>query len=212
MTRTAQTMFHYAIDLPTDYDMEIIRERVRTRGHALDDRVGLWLKAYCVREAGVAGATSNQYAPFYVWRNAGAAAEFLWGGGGFAGIVRDFARPRVDHWLPVSVAEGKVPPSAVTSAQLRRAPLSRSVDLTVQADQLRERVEANARKPAVHLACAGIDPANWEAVEFTTLSAGPTSPAEDGVTTYTVLHVSQPASPESRGPSDGSPIGQGLPL
>lgn len=193
MTRTAQTMFHYPIDLPTDYDMAIIRDRVRTRGYALDDRAGLWFKAYCVREVGVAGATANQYAPFYVWHDAGAAAEFLWGGGGFAGIVRDFARPRVDSWLPVDVAAGEAPHPAVAAAQLRRAPLPRGDDLAVQARRLRDRVEATARKPGVHLACAGIDPARWEAVEFTTYASGPAPSPGDEATTYTVLHVSEPA-------------------
>jgi hypothetical protein len=192
MTRTAQTMFHYPIDLPSDYDMGIIRDRVRTRGHALDDRAGLWFKAYCVREVGVAGATANQYAPFYVWHDAGAAAEFLWGGGGFAGIVRDFARPQVDSWLPVAVAAGETPHPAVAVAQLRRVPLPRGDDLTAQAQRLRERVEASARTPGVHLACAGIDPTRWEAVEFTTCASGRAPSPEDEVTTYAVLHVSQP--------------------
>ncbi|GGO10638.1 hypothetical protein GCM10010116_21330 [Microbispora rosea subsp. aerata] len=37
-----------------------------TRGHALDDRAGLGLKAYLIRERGVAGSPVNQYAPFYL--------------------------------------------------------------------------------------------------------------------------------------------------
>lgn len=193
MTRTAQTMIHYPIDLPTDFDMGVIRERVRTRGHVLDDRAGLWFKAYCVREVGVHGSAHNQYAPFYVWHDAAAAAEFLWGGGGFAGIVRDFARPRVDTWLPVAVAEGEAPHPAVTVAQLRTGTLPRGDDLVVQAGRLRERVEATAREPGVHLACAGIDPARWQSVELITRAAEQVPSAEADWTTYTVLHVSQPA-------------------
>lgn len=193
MTRTAQTMIHYPIDLPTDYDMGIIRDRVRTRGHALDDRAGLWFKAYCVREVGVHGSAQNQYAPFYVWHDAVAAAEFLWGGGGFAGIVRDFARPRVDTWLPVAVAGGEAAHPDVTTAQLRTMTLPRGDDLVAHAERLRERVEASVREPGVHLACAGIDPTRWRSVEFTTRAAGPVPPTEADATTYTVLHVSQPA-------------------
>lgn len=56
----------YDIALPAGYDMTIIRERVATRGHALDDRAGLGLKAYLIRERGVAGSPVNQYAPFYL--------------------------------------------------------------------------------------------------------------------------------------------------
>jgi hypothetical protein len=80
----------------------------------------------------------------------------------------------------------------VTAARLRTTPLSRLDDLTAQAQRLRERVEASAREPGVHLACAGIDPARWQAVEFTTRAAGTATPGDEA-TSYTVLHVSQPA-------------------
>jgi hypothetical protein len=100
----------------------------------------------------------NQDAPFYVWHDALAAAGFLWGGGGFAGIVCDFARPRVDTWRPVAVAEGEAPHPAVTAARLRTVTLPHDDDLTSQAERLRERVEASGREPGVHLACACIDP------------------------------------------------------
>lgn len=193
MRRAAQTMIHYPIDLPTDYDMGVIRDRVRTRGHALDDRAGLWFKAYCIREVGVHGSAHNQYAPFYVWHDARAAAEFLWGGGGFAGIVRDFARPRVDTWLPVTVAEGAAPHSAVTFAQLRTEALPGGEDLTAAAARLRERAEASAHEPGVHLACAGIDPSRWRSVELLTHADEQAPPVGADWTTYTVLHVSQPA-------------------
>src|SRR5256885_15292006 len=60
---------------PRDYDMEIIRERVRTRGHLLDSFPGLGLKAYLART----GGPGHAYAPFYLWHDPTAMAEFLWG-------------------------------------------------------------------------------------------------------------------------------------
>lgn len=42
----------YEITLPADYDMEIIRNRIATRGHLMDAYPGLGLKAYLVRERG----------------------------------------------------------------------------------------------------------------------------------------------------------------
>lgn len=95
MNGSGAVALHYPINLPADYDMAIIRERIRTRGHALDDRKGLVLKAYCLREVGVDDSRINQYAPFYLWDSAAAAADFLWGGAGFGGIVDDFGRPTV---------------------------------------------------------------------------------------------------------------------
>lgn len=65
----------YEITLPTDYDMGIIRRRVAERGSALDDRAGLGLKAYLVRDV-ADGAPVNAYAPFYRWNDPAALAAF----------------------------------------------------------------------------------------------------------------------------------------
>lgn len=49
-------------------------------------------------------------------------------------------------------------------------------------------------EPGVRLACAGIDPARWASVEFA-MGSSDESLASGALeaTTYTVLHVSQPA-------------------
>jgi hypothetical protein len=88
----------YEITLPADYDMQIIRKRVADGGRVLDDRAGLGLKAYVIRERGIDGSPVNQYAPFYLWNDTGEMARFLVGGGGFQNIVRDFGRPAARHW------------------------------------------------------------------------------------------------------------------
>lgn len=182
----------YPIALPADYDMEIIRTRVRTRGGALDDRRGLGCKAYCVREVGVDGSPVNQYAPFYLWADSTAAAEFLWGGQGFDGIVRDFGRPQVRTWVPAAVAGGTRAPSDVTRAWVRTEAIDRDADLVAVAGGLAARVNARAQHPEVHLALAGIDPATWQAVEFTTLAGTGDATTPAGATLFTVLHISQP--------------------
>ena len=50
----------YAIDLPSDYDMEIIRRRVRENGDKTDGFPGLEMKAYLIAEKGKYGNTRNQ--------------------------------------------------------------------------------------------------------------------------------------------------------
>jgi hypothetical protein len=187
-----QLLMRYAIGLPADYDMAIIRTRVRTRGHALDDRAGLGMKAYCIREAGVDGSPVNEYAPFYLWTDAGAAAGFLWGGPGFDGIIRDFGRPPAPTWVPSAVGAGALGRADVTHARLRITTVHPGADLGAVARGLAGRVAARCADPGTHLAVAGIDPVSWQAVEFTT-SAGADDPAGSGDDTlYTVLHISQP--------------------
>jgi Domain of unknown function (DUF4865) len=198
---SGQLLMHYPIALPTDYDMAIIRERVRTRGSALDQRAGLIMKAYCVREIGVDDSPVNQYAPFYIWADSAAAADFLWGGAGFEGIVRDFGRPVVPTWVPTAQFLGRAPAGSVTRAQLRTTAIAPDAELAEVAAELIGRVRRRGDDEQVHLALGGIDPTIWQTVEFTTIGndpSGRSTPADElderygaGVT-FTVLHVSQP--------------------
>jgi len=68
----------YAINLPADYDMQIIRDRVAETGHLMDGFAGLEFKAYLIREK-AEGATRNAYAPFYVWRDIDGMRSTCWG-------------------------------------------------------------------------------------------------------------------------------------
>jgi hypothetical protein len=187
-----QLLMAYPIGLPADYDMSIIRTRVRVRGAALDDRAGLGIKAYCVREVGVDSSPVNEYAPFYLWTDAAAAGAFLWGGQGFDGIVRDFGRPRVHTWVPAALGTGARGPAEVTHALLRTTSLDPGADLVAVADALSTRVADRAADPGTHVAVAGIDPATRRTVEFTTV-AGLGDPGD--ATVSRVLHVSQPKRP-----------------
>lgn len=193
MNRTTiptQLLMQYPITLPADYDMGTIRERVRTRGSALDDRGGLTCKVYGIREVGTSESRVNQYAPFYLWHDVTAAADFLWRGQGFDGIVRDFARPTVHTWLPCSRSLGAAPATSVVQAVVQTTSIDPDVDLRDEAQRLTDRVARRGAEPHVHLAAAGIDPAAWRSVEITTINA--TDPSLPGAV-YTVLHISQPS-------------------
>lgn len=96
----------YRFVLPRDYDMEIIRTRIRTRGSALDGFPGLRFKAYLHGEAAWGEGQENSYCPFYVWEDSAALARFL-EGPGFAGLTRDFGRPRIDTWIPWKLGQGQ---------------------------------------------------------------------------------------------------------
>ena len=162
----------YEITLPSNYDMEIIRERVRTRGHFLDDFEGLGFKAYLTR--------GTQYAPFYVWNTSAGMANFLYRGGGFQGILADFGRPVVQHWPGVAFLRGDAATAKFATRHITRlAPEANPMDV-VQAVELE-------KTPGLHSAAFGVDPRTWEVVRFELWEE---HPGEEGV--YEVLHFSEP--------------------
>ena len=177
----------YELTLPADYDMEIIRKRVRDRGSRTDGFPGLGVKAYLIRERGVADSPVNQYAPFYVWREISGMNAFLWGGKGFSGIVDDFGRPPVRHWTGVDFQPGPANVGMPVAATRHVEPIAAGVDpiepVRVAQQELRER----AALPGVHSTALAVDPQRWELVHFTLWTE--TAPAATG-TRYEVLHTS----------------------
>jgi hypothetical protein len=167
----------YEITLPADYDMGIIRTRVERNGHLLDDRKGLALKAYLVREHSDHDPV-NQYAPFYLWRDTGAMAHFLVGGGGFQNIVRDFGRPPVRHWTGLATVAGGARDTTPATASRFTAPFTEDA-----ADLASLRDNEN-----VHTAAVAVDPATWELVRFVLWRHEP----EEAGTRYEVRHLSTP--------------------
>ena len=178
----------YEIVLPTDYDMQIIHRRIAERGSALDDRAGLGLKAYLVQDV-ADGAPVNAYAPFYLWNDPAALAQFHWGGAGFAGIVKDFGRPEVRTWIGGDFVPGPARAGAPTYAVkqiVRFAPRSDPQDEI--AAVARAAAEA-AGAPQTHSVAWAVDPGRWEAVIFRLTTSRPT---DEAGTCYRVGHLSTP--------------------
>lgn len=183
----------YRIGLPTDYDMEIIRERVASKGSALDSFPGLALKAYLIREAGVDGSPINEYAPFYLWADVEGMKTFLYGQIGFGGIVDSFGRPPVAHYNAVSTIAGPSVDSTPLWATMRERSIEVGVDPgSVVASRLSQ-LRSVVQRSSLHTASLVVDPASWTSLEFMLWCERPQ--AEDvanGVEVFQVLHVSQP--------------------
>lgn len=178
----------YEIPLPADYDMAVIHRRIAERGSALDDRAGLGLKAYLVRDV-ADGSPVNAYAPFYLWRDPAALAAFHWEGQGFGGIVRDFGRPAVRTWIGGRFVRGEgfgeVPGHAVRDT-VHFAPGS---DPEHEAAGLDRLVQEAAADPHTHSVAWAVDPNAWEAVVLRLLTA---PPAPGPGVRYRVGHLSAP--------------------
>lgn len=179
----------YEITLPADYDMEIIRKRVATKGHLLDDFPGLGLKAYLMRER-ADGSPVNQYAPFYLWNTPEGMNSFLWGPG-FQGIVNDFGRPVVQHWTGLQYEEGPAATVAPTTATRRTSPVPEDIPPGhAVSEAIMEHGHESWRDGVVASALA-IDPRHWELLFFTLWAEGARIP-DDAGDRFQVLHVSAP--------------------
>ncbi|MGL4959782.1 MAG: DUF4865 family protein [Inquilinus sp.] len=185
----------YEITLPADYDMQVIRRRVAVRGPALDAFPGLGLKAYLIRERGVDGAPINQYAPFYLWASTAGMGRFLWGGGGFGGIVDSFGRPAVRHWTGIACLAGPDRSGVSRYATRQAEPMPADADPAGLVAEAVTELGRRARLPGVHTAALVVDPRSWELVRFTLWTMTPVAEGEQ----YQVLHLSTPQLGEITG-------------
>jgi hypothetical protein len=178
----------YALTLPADYEMDVIRARVARVGHVLDDWEGLGLKTYLMRERGVNGSPVNQYAPFYLWNTVEGMNTFLWGGA-FQGLSDDFGRPSVRQWTGLSYEEGGAAGSPARWAVRRCQPVPQGVELTGAMADAVGGTERLAGQDGAVLAAAVVDTARWELGHFSLWAHQPSG--ADGEV-FEVLHVSAP--------------------
>ncbi|MBT2383971.1 DUF4865 family protein [Streptomyces sp. ISL-11] len=197
----------YEITLPADYDMKVIRNRVARSGHLLDDRPGLGLKAYVIRERGTDGSPVNQYAPFYLWNDTGAMSHFLVGGGGFQNILRDFGRPAVRHWTGVACEAGPARGGTPRAASRHITTLPSGADPAAAVEEALGALLLTAREEGVHTTALAFDPCGWQLLRFT-LWRDAVPEAEPATERYEVLHLSAPGlrSP-LQGPGPHTPAG-----
>jgi hypothetical protein len=182
----------YELNLPTDYDMGIIRRRVETLGAATDDFEGLGIKAYLVQDQ-ANGAVANQYAPFYLWNDTAGMSRFLWGGRFFSGICKSFGRPNVRHWTGAQAMAGADVDQPAVGATKNAWQLPPDVDPTEPVAEALAALQRTVEMPGVHSSAIAVDPGRWELVHFTLWSGEP------GIvpgTRYQVLHLSTPGTKE----------------
>jgi hypothetical protein len=182
----------YEFTLPADYDMEIIRKRVSSKGPALDDFAGLGLKAYGIRERGVDGSPVNVYAPFYLWDSVSGMNTFLWGEG-FRGLCASFGRPAVRQWPGTAFERGPAWDTVPRASSRRVETIPADVDPAEKVDQVLAELRERAGLAGVHSTALAVDPLNWELVHFTLWEN--TAPESAGVR-YEVLHLSHPHATE----------------
>src|SRR6201997_2637658 len=96
---------HYAHRLPADYDIDIIRNRARARGHLFDAIPELFFKAFLLRERGRFGAIQNEYSSLYLWRKDEGFRDFLVDGR-TKSVTDSFGRPRIETRFVLDALKG----------------------------------------------------------------------------------------------------------
>lgn len=180
----------YQVTLPTDYDMQIIRDRVTRTGHLMDGYLGLELKAYLIQEK-AKGAPQNSYAPFYVWRDIDGMRQFCWGEPGYSAIVRDFGRHSIQDWTLHQLVAGAAEYSDARSLTVKNVPLPASAAPSdciegTTADFLAVNTDSTVAR------ITAIDVTTWDAI-LVELSTREADESSTDVTAYEVLHVSAAA-------------------
>ncbi|GAA1952378.1 DUF4865 family protein [Catenulispora subtropica] len=184
----------YEISVPADYDMAILRDRVAKAAPMLDDRAGLGLKAYVIREL-ADGSPVNQYAPFYLWNDTAAMSRFLFAGAGFERIIRSFGRVTVRQWTGLARFAGPaMAGNAAAAASRRTRPVPVFDDtLSTWIEEIAAEAEDLAGRDDAHTVALAIDPTRWELVEFALWAdAVPADVAATATERYQVLHISRP--------------------
>ena len=87
----------YKIQLPDDFDMNLIRQRVRENGTKTDGFQDLIFKAYLISTKGELDAQENQYAPLYLWSGVDGMNQFIWQGF-YDNILKSFGWQQIPHW------------------------------------------------------------------------------------------------------------------
>src|SRR6516162_6361998 len=96
---------HYAHRLPADYDIGIIRNRAKSRGHLFDAIPELYFKAFLLRERGRFGANQNEYSSLYLWRRDEGFRDFLVDGR-TKSVTDSFGRPQGETRFVLDALKG----------------------------------------------------------------------------------------------------------
>ncbi|MEW9622788.1 DUF4865 family protein [Rhodanobacter geophilus] len=199
----------YAITLPADYDIAVIRRRIADKGHLLDDFPGLAFKAWlhAARDDDALPSHDNLYAPFYLWRDSAGMNAFL-GGSGFATLARDFGRPAVRTWVPWQ-AELAIDLRGAACASREIVAIPAHADLATLRD-VEAMVARQDRAAGALAAIAAYDPTGWTLLRFRLWPGLRTGPSGAHCQLYRVGHVSCPAAPQER-PQPRRPVAAALP-
>lgn len=184
----------YSFTLPGDYEMSIIDDRIREKGHLIDGFPHLVFKAYLSAKKGVTtqAAPENQYAPFYVWDSTDGMNQFI-SSPGFGGLVQSFGWPVVRNWSTFCVeTSDKIKDATFATREVIQVPAFSDVASLRAAEETAAQDAVSGGKVLAQV--AALNPQDWTLVRFRLFAnASDVEPGFDG-DSYDVGYVSYTAA------------------
>ena len=178
---------HYAHRLPADYDIGIIRNRAKSRGHLFDAIPELYFKAFLLRERGRFGANQNEYSSLYLWRKDEGLRDFLVDGR-TKSVTDSFGRPQIETRFVLDAHKGSSEQPRFLYKQEQDIPID--TDLTSAfADEIARNRES-AKQAGVVASAVGVDVQNWKFTRVVLSEKEPTG--RDQGTADQVLYLAKP--------------------
>ncbi|GAB6556432.1 MULTISPECIES: DUF4865 family protein [Bacillus] len=176
----------YKVILPKDYDMEIIKKRVKDNGYKTDGFQDLKFKAYLITEADKDGNFYNCYAPLYVWNGHEGMNKFIFEGY-YDNILQSFGWKQINIGVPLVVNLSNDFKKSRYAVEYTGS-ISQSNSLRgTQLSTMNENVQ-NIEK------CLGnviiYNPDKWGYSQFSFYNEKPEIDVMDNVTIYEILHIS----------------------
>ncbi|AXK17957.1 MULTISPECIES: DUF4865 family protein [Bacillus] len=174
----------YKVILPKDYDIRIIRERVKKNGHKTDGFQELNFKAYLITEAGKDGNFYNCYAPLYIWNGHEGMNKFIFEGY-YDNILQSFGWQQINIGVPFVVN---------VSNDFRKSRYV--VEYVGSISQNKSLIETRLNKNVQNIEkCLGnvivYNPDKWGYSQFSFYNEKPEIDVMDNVTIYEILHISR---------------------
>jgi hypothetical protein len=174
----------YKITLPSDYDMEIIKNRVDNNGHKTDGFEGLRFKLYLITEKGANNNFSNSYCPLYLWKDNKGMNKFLFDGF-YDNIISSFG------WQNINIG---IPLIDTTSDNIKNIKylfeITRVIEPRESLKDLSDRVKESMPKIDSAEYVVIYSPEKWRYNIFYFIDDLSKIEGTDGVV-YSILHVSQ---------------------
>lgn len=167
----------YKIDLPADYDMQIIKNRVKQNGDKMDRFDNLLFKAFLISEKDN-NNLANSYCPLYIWQQTTGMTKFIFNGY-FDHIIESFG------WQNINIGVASTVTLSESFSQSRYV-LKQVTDIPKQ-KQLKDFRFKNTQYSDELGKVVIYNPDKWLYVTFTFFKEKPIT-TENNL--YTVLHLS----------------------